>query len=612
MVTSIVCLLVGGGAEPPAGDMIAFLQKHCIACHSAERAKGGVNLAVFKSTADVQKDVKLWRLVVGEVHERRMPPSTRDQPKEFLRDQFLKTANELLDKIEKSVKPADPGRTAIRRLNRREYNNTVRDLFGVETKPADKFPSDGGGGEGFDNNAATLYLPPILLERYLFAADEVARAADPAKVFHFKPNKVLKPRDAARKNLEVLLPVVYRRPLRPGEVDRLLAFFDESIKRTPTFEEAFRSCVKAMLISPHFLFRLEAEPTQPGPQRISDHELASRLSYFLWCSTPDAELLKLADERKLGDPAVLDAQVVRMLRDPKAKEFAADFSEQWLGLRTLVANHSVDMERFPEFNDKLRRAMAEEAVLFFHHVVAQGRSVMEFLDADYAFLNEDLARHYGVPNVKGADFRQVKLPDRRRGGVITTGAVLTLTSYAVRTSPVLRGKWVLEEILGTSAPPPPAVVAVLPPDDKPRNGKTFRQRLELHRERAECASCHAKIDPLGFGLENFDPIGRWRDEIGGSKVDSAGVLTSGEQFSGPIELKNLLRERKDKFVHVLAEKLLGYAIGRGVESIDAPTVARIVEATIKDGDGAHVLIREIIRSLPFQYRAREETLTAGR
>jgi len=608
MSTSFVGLIFGllaGSAEEP----FAFLKTHCLSCHAGERLKGGVDLALFKSAADVKKDLNLWRDLIEEVQERRMPPPSREAPKELLRDQFLKAASTLLDQLEKGAKPLDPGRTPPRRLNRREYNNTVRDLFGVQARPADKFPSDGGGGAGFDNNAATLYLPPILLERYLFAADDVARAADPKKLVRFKPGKDLKPRDAAKKNLEGLLPSVYRRPLRPADVDRLLHLFDESYKRIPSFEEAFRTCVKAMLVSPNFLFRLEAEPTQPGPQRVSDHELAVRLSYFLWCSTPDDELLHLADARKLSNPAVLDVQVLRMLRDPKAREFAADFAEQWLGLRMLTSNHSVDAGRFPEFNDKLRAAMAEEAIRFFHHIVKEGRPVDDLLDADYAFLNEDLARHYGVPNVKGDQFRQVKLADRRRGGVVTTGAVLTLTSYALRTSPVLRGKWVLEEILGEPAPPPPKVVAVLPPDDRPKNGKTLRQRLEKHRERAECAACHAKIDPIGFGLENFDPIGRWRDEIGGVKVDSAGVLTSGEQFSGPIELKNLLRDRKEKFVRVLAEKLLGYALGRGLESIDGPTLSRIIETTIKEGDSAHTLIREIVRSLPFQYRVREERPT---
>jgi hypothetical protein len=602
MLLAYLCFFGGGGPDAPAAEPIAFLKSQCISCHSAEKPKGGVNLSVFQTVADIQKDPKLWRLVVSEVHERRMPPSTRPQPKELLREQFLKAAIELLQKFERSLKPTNPGRTVIRRLTRREYNNTVRDLFGVATNPADKFPSDGGGGAGFDNNAATLYLPPILLERYLTAADEVARQADPAKTLTKKPSKDLTPHDAAKANLERLLPLVYRRAIHADEVARLMKLFDEAIKRSPNFEAAFQACLKAMLASPSFLFRIEAEPEKPGLHRLSDHELASRLSYFLWCSTPDAELLKLASEGKLADAALLDAQVRRMLADPKSKEFAEDFAEQWLGLRTLLTSHSVDPAKHPEFNDRLRTAMAKEATMLFHHVVSEGRSMLELIDADYAFLNADLAKHYGIPGVAGKEFRLVKLPDRRRGGVITSAAVLTLTSYSQRTSPVLRGKWVLEEILGAPAPPPPNVIAVLPPDDRPKNGKSFRQRLEQHRDRAECASCHAKIDPLGFGLENFDPVGKWRDEIGGAKVDSAGVLTSGEQFSGPIELKNLLRERKEAFTRLLTEKLLGYALGRGVESIDAPTVSRIVEATLKKDGDARTLILEIVRSLPFQYR----------
>jgi hypothetical protein len=360
-------------------------------------------------------------------------------------------------------------------------------------------------------------------------------------------------------------------------------------------------------VSPHFLFRVEADNGQTEDSAVGDYELASRLSYFLWSSMPDGELFKLAAAKKLRDPKTLEAQGRRMLLDPKARSFAENFAGQWLRVRELKTTAQPDGRKFPEFTPAVRDAMHDEAVEFFYALLRDNRSLLEVIDADYAFVNETLARHYGLEGVKGEAFRRVSLPDRNRGGVLGMGGVLTLTSYPRRTSPVLRGKWVLEEILGTPPPPPPPLVKSLPPDDRPRDGLTFRQRLEEHRTKAECAGCHKRMDPLGFGLESFDAIGRWRTQIGGQPVDASGQMITGEKFNGPAELKSLLLRRTDDFARNLSEKMLAYALGRGLEYYDTPVVKKIAKALENDGFHAATLVTEILKSYPFQYRRGSRT-----
>ena len=349
-----------------------------------------------------------------------------------------------------------------------------------------------------------------------------------------------------------------------------MRLFRHADARGDGFEDAVRLALKAALVSPNFLYLVERDRSDAdGPYRVSDHELACRLSYFLWSSMPDAELSDLADAGRLHEPEVLEGQVRRMLADPKSRALAEDFAGQWLRVGNLAELAEPDKRLFPEFTPELRDAMAEEAVAFFHAIFREDRPVLDLLDSDYTFLNERLAKHYGIDGVTGPEFRRVALKDRNRGGVLGMAAVLTLTSYPRRTSPVLRGKWVLEELLGTPPPPPPPMVKALPADDRVRDGMTFRQRLEQHRKDANCASCHARLDPLGFGLENFDVLGRWRDEIKGEPVDASGELTTGEKFAGPAALKTILVESKrELFVRNLVERMLSYALRRGVEYYD--------------------------------------------
>jgi len=605
-------LLAIGLALPPFGAAAAtnsfssvvqpVVQQYCFKCHSAARARGGINLEQFKDQIGVYREPRIWQSVREQLHQRNMPPEGRPQPSDDQREQMISWIQSALDDLENGALPRDPGRVLIHRLSRLEYNNTVRDLFGVKVTPANSFPADGGGGGGFDNIADTLFVPPILMERFLTAADEVLAAAAPERLFVTHPAFLRSRHAAARTVIEHFAPKVFRRPANSDDIAPLLALCDRALQHGDSYEDAVRLALKAMLVSPKFLFRIELDQPGDAPYRITDFELASRLSYFLWSSMPDDTLFALARGGRLHDPAVLEAQVRRMIVNPKADVFAENFAGQWLRVRELLASAEPDNSRFPEFTPELRDAMIAEPIALFRSVLRENRSVLELLDADYAFVNERLAKHYGISGVRGPELRPVKLSDRTRGGVLGTAAVLTLTSYPARTSPVLRGKWVLEEILGTPPPPPPPSVATLPRDDTPRQGLTFRQQLEKHRADANCAGCHKRMDPLGLGLENFDPIGRWRTDIKGVPVDASGVLVTGEKFSGPVELKKLLLERSDLFVRNLTEKMLSYALGRGIDYYDTPEVKRIVGAISGQGCASSTLVAEIVKSYPFQYR----------
>lgn len=588
-------------------ELQPLLETYCLKCHNTTKAKAGVNLDKFRGIDSVAHDPKTWETVLAQIRDRTMPPENKPQPTDEQREQLVTWIEQALRNLDETKLPKDPGRAVLHRLSRLEYNNTIRDLFGVDTRPADKFPPDGGGGGGFDNNAATLFIPPVLMERYLEAAGEILEAAPAERIFVARPGGLTSARSAARKVFAHHAPRVFRRPVAKDELERLLGLYEVAQKRGETFEASVKLGLKGLLVSPHFLFRVEADDGRVEHYRVGDYELASRLSYFLWSSMPDDELFELASKGWLGNPKTLEAQTRRMLRDPKARTFAENFAGQWLRVRELKTIAQPDARKFPEFTPALRDAMYDEAVEFFHALVRDNRRLLEVVDADYAFVNETLAQHYGIEGVKGEAFQRVALKDRQRGGVMGMGGVLTLTSYPRRTSPVLRGKWVLEEILGTPPPPPPPLIKSLPSDDRPKDGLTFRQRLEEHRTKAECAGCHKRMDPLGFGLESFDAIGRWRTAIGGQPVDASGQMTTGEKFTGPAELKQILLTRTGDFSRNITEKMLAYALGRGLEYYDTPVVKRVTRALEQDGYRAGTLISEIVKSYPFQYRRGSRT-----
>jgi mono/diheme cytochrome c family protein len=606
-----LCAGLVGRADEKAGspDPAAYeqqikplLKQYCVSCHGKQNANAGVNFDTYADVGAIRRDGAVWRKVATRIRERTMPPAGLPQPSEAQREQIAGWVTHTLDSPADGVGANSPGRVLIHRLSRTEYNNTIRDLLGVDTHPADRFPADGGGGGGFDNNADTLFVPPILMERFVAAAGEILDAAKPERIFVVLPGKGVTDREAARRNVARLVMRAYRRPIAPAEVDRLLHLYDVAAKRGATYRDAVKYALKGVLVSPNFLFRVETDRKSEQPYPISDYELASRLSYFLWSSMPDDELFRLAGQQRLHDPAVLSKQVMRMLQDPKSFALADSFAGQWLRVRDLYTNAQPDPNRFKNFTPTLRDALVQEPIDLFNAIVHNGGSLLDLLDADYTYVNEELAKHYGIEGVTGSEMRRVGLRDRRRGGVVTMGSVLTLTSYPLRTSPVLRGKWVLSELLGAPPPPPPPVVATLPQDDSPRDGLTFRQQLENHRKKPECAGCHSRMDPIGFGLENFDATGHWRTEIGGKPVDSSGVLVTGEKFSGPVELKRCLLTRKDEFIRNLTEKMLAYALGRGLEPYDASTVVKIAAAVANDDYRSTTLITEIVKSYPFRYR----------
>ena len=613
----LCCLIVGAvcavvavpsrGQQPDEFARVArpLLQAYCFKCHGDGSKKGDVELGGFTDSASVRRQPRLWRTVLEQLNDRLMPPEGKAQPSADERAKLIATIHDVLASPGGAAgAQRDPGKVTARRLSRAEYNNTIRDLLGVETNPADIFPADGGGGGGFDNNADTLFVPPVLMENYLRAAAESLEQAERELIFATRPGGNVTEDDAARESIRAFASKAFRRPANSDEVNRLFALYAGARQRGDAWEKSVKLALKAALASPQFLFRIEREENAKEPWRIGNYELASRLSYFIWASTPDEQLLKLAGEGKLHDDTMLEAQVRRMLKDPRSKSLGEEFGGQWLKFKDLKTSAQPDRQRFRNYTFALRDAMYDEAVLFVDSVFREDQSLLTLLDADYTFANEVLARHYGIPDVKGEDLRKVKLPaGSPRGGVLGLGSVLTVTSYPLRTSPVLRGRWVLDEILGSPPPPPPPDAGELPQDDAQTDGLSFRQRLEEHRKRPECASCHNRMDPIGFGLENFDPIGRWRTESAGKPVDAAGVLVSGERFSGPGELKKiLLTTRKDAFTRNVTEKMLAYALGRGLEHYDEPTIAAICKALAEDEHKASRLVLEIVRSCPFQYR----------
>jgi len=398
----------------------------------------------------------------------------------------------------------------------------------------------------------------------------------------------------------------YRRPITEADLAAPLRYFREG-RANGGFELGIELALSSILVNPQFLFRVERDPPGVGPGAaygISDVELASRLSFFLWSSIPDDELLDLAEQGRLSQPDVLEGQTRRMLADSKSSSLVGNFAAQWLHLRNLDSV-TPDMRLFPDFDDNLRQAMRQETELLVERMIREDRSVVDLLNNEDTFLNERLAKHYGVPHVFGSRFRPVALePGQRRGGLLRHGSMLTVTSYATRTSPVLRGKWVLENLVGSPPPPPPPTVPALE-DNTVAANLSVRERLAAHRANAACAQCHARIDPIGFALENFDAVGHWRDLEAGRPVDAAGEMAGYASFVGVAGLEAALRERPEIFVQTLTEKLLTFALGRGIESSDAPAVRRILRESRPDKYRFSSLVLGIVRSTPFRMRSAE-------
>ncbi|MDQ3813103.1 MAG: DUF1592 domain-containing protein [Armatimonadota bacterium] len=737
------------GAPTFERDVLPLINQYCIKCHRAENKSpaAGLPLAGYKSVAEVLKKRGDWELVARNVGSGHMPPEDFPAPSRAQRNRLVEWIETKLSQADCNIK--DPGRVTLHRLNREEYNNTIRDLLGIEFRPADDFPSD-DVGYGFDNIGDVLSISPLLMEKYLAAAEKIAEQAivlpdknvrfeaerldpdaasgdrggvllgvtgsetgsdyefpkagayllrarafgeqagpDPVRMAFRLDGKDLRVVDVTAvekasavydesvtvpagkhrfavvytnnyKNLQTTDPKLrgdrnliveyleivgplntpeglpashrriitcpttghqhgpecarailkelsgraYRRPASEQEIDRLVRYVGLARKEGESFERGIQLALQAVLVSPRFLFRVEVDPNPNDPKKsrsLSDYEIAARLSYFLWSSMPDDELFACAAKGSLQNPAMLKAQVRRMLNDPRAHALATNFAGQWLQLRNLETV-APDPEQFPAFNDELRHAMRQETEMFFEAIVREDRSVLDFLDAKFTYLNEPLARHYAIEGIKGDKLRRVVLTDaqaEQRGGILTQASILTVTSNPTRTSPVKRGKWVLEQILGTPPPPPPPGVPDLKDDKAAITGATLRQRLEQHRKDPNCASCHSRMDPIGFGLENYDATGAWRTADGNFPVDASGTLTGGQSFKGPAQLKAILKVKKTEFVRCLAEKMLTYALGRGLESYDKCVVDDITKSAAKNNYRFSALVTAVVQSEPF-------------
>lgn len=625
------CTAVADPAETFTRDIQPILQTYCHACHGPEKHKGDLNFADFERFEQVLERREVWVGVLERVQADEMPPKGAREL-DYGRRQALMDWLRTLPKDDVDCEKLATDRTQnfyrgyvmSRRLNRHEYDNTIRDLVGLDLHPGRRLPADGAGGEGFDTAGDTLFTSSLAIEAYLAAADEVLDAVLPAAPGDDSPavaaarSRLLvavpaadePARDAARRVLEDFAARAFRRPVRVEEVDRLLGLFDRGWGRGDGFDGALRLALKAVLVSPHFLFLAEPEPVNTGVQPLAPFPLASRLSYFLWASMPDAELLRLAASGELGQDAVYRQQVRRMLRDVKAAALGERFAVQWLELERLGGEVRPDPRRFPEFDDDLAAAMRGEVILYFNRLIQEDRPLTELLDSDYTFANERLARLYGLDGVEPGGLRLVRLTDRARGGVLGMAAVHAVTSYPLRTSPVLRGKWVLESLLGERVPPPPPGVPALKVDEHALTAVSLREQLQNHRQDPTCAACHDRMDPLGFGLESFDVLGRFRRTDGGQPVDASGVLPSGERFNGPAELKALLLQRRDQVMRHLVRKLTGYAFGRELNKFDECVLRDAMSALQAHDYRPGPMLETIAMSFPFRHRFYAKTEAA--
>lgn len=733
MLSAAAAYAAPDAATEFAENIRPVLVQHCGSCHNPENPKNRVDFLKSKTAGEMQARRGMWRDAAIQLRNRTMPPVAT----KLTEQERLNIANWLDRQLRETACAAGEyaGAVSPRRLNRREYQATVRDLLGLDPPVTDLFPADESGGAGFDTNGETLYIPPMLMERYLEAAQKILdrvivtpplnrktisaemqpplpsekpgrdmtpgqelstsvtvflegeynirvsverprqipfqaevkldgsplgkvsyqrdsaggptarlvtatlergvhtvtvkaleepfvfysvtveqKTVDPTaekralhyRLFGMEPGMApVNPRAAARRVIERFLPRAYRRPVDSSEVDRFVALYDLGAQRGDPWEESVKLALKAALVSPRFLFRDEQHTSQQGIVPLGPYDMASRLSYFLWSTMPDDELMRLAAENKLQDEKVLLGQVDRMLDDPRSRGLASAFIGQWLGTQD-VGGRAVplltELQYFytPETAADLR----QEPVLLFHHLLSNDGSLLDLLTGNYTFMTERLAKYYQVDGkVKGATgdtFDRVEWPDNRRAGVLGMASVLAMTSHYKQSSPVLRGAWVLDTILGTPVPAPPPDVPPLEKAAKSDKGLTMRQMLMRHRADPACAACHNLMDPIGFGLENFDWMGRWRDLENGKPVDASGALPSGEKFNGAVELRQVLLDRKQDFIRHLTGKTLGFALGRALEDGDSCTIQRIADKLEKDGYRARTLVREIVMSTAFR------------
>jgi len=582
-----------------------FVENYCAKCHGS-RAKAGINLQSALKNPNGESATLHFEKAAANVKVHDMPPEdSSKKPSNAERRQFI----EWIGKI-KYLAPRDPGPFVLRRLTKTEYANTLADLYGVDRSIADALPEE-VVGEGFLNSISSLQSELFLdiankVIKKIIAPEGKALTTVQKRLFGSPPPKGANLREEARKVARSLARDAYRRPASESELDVLIDIYDLGRNNDLDHAGSLSLMLKAVLVSPQFLFITPAGEPESKDKIVSldDYQLASRLSYLLWSAPPDAELAALADKAELQKPDTLKKQVERLLKDERARALFDGFGAQWLRVNDLDGQ-VFDPKTFPQITPDLRNAMKEEARLFFESIVRENQSVSRFVDSDYTFLNESLAKIYEISEpFSGPKMRRVKLDNPNRGGILGMPATLAATSFPNRTSPVRRGVWVLEQILGERVPPPPPDIPELEEQEhKEIEGLTLRQRTELHQSEATCRNCHKVLDPIGFGLENFDAIGRWREKNEeGLAIDSAGKLPNGRDFSSPAQLKKLLAQRERELARNLTERLMAYALGRALGGYDRVVIDRILENVAKEGYRTRSIISEVITSYLFTFR----------
>jgi len=642
-------------AEPPS----ALLQEHCFRCHGeAGKVKGKVDLLARTTQDDFLSHPDLLTDLVRVIEDREMPPEDEPPLSDSEREALLAGLNASLAESLKTT--AAPPRTPVRRMNRFQYANAVEDLlelkvelfalpervvreYGGYFQPASgkmpdtvrvgnrplgksqliaprlngvaPFPQDRRAEHGFDNRADLITLSPLLMESFLTLSRSIVHSPDfgPAtcgiwKSFFADPPPQKNVPNVIHQRLDRFLTRAFRGPVERDVVKRYAAHATTAMEGGATFSHAMKEAVAAVLISPRFLYLNEAA-TGDEPEPLTDHELASRLALFLWGSVPDETLLALADEGKLNDPAVLAAQAARLMNDRRMKRFCDSFPAQWLKIEHLVASEPKPAEfKHYYFAQRGANHMMLEPLLLFETVFVEDRSILDLIHSDFTYRSEPLDAFYrrkptGAVKPLDVEFHRVPVTSRREGGVITTGAIMTMTSNATRTQPITRGAWIVEVIFNNPPPPPPADVPPLDEEAKGPEDKTLtiREKLIAHATRADCRSCHAKIDPYGFALEHYDPVGIWRDTYeDGQPIDASGLLFNQRPFATIEEFKDGMLAEKDRFTRAFATHLLAYALGREVKAADHAALDRIVAATAADGYRLRSLLTHIVLSEPFQ------------
>lgn len=588
------------------GRVSPFVTTYCLPCHRNQRpTRGGVNFSPALNSPGHAAFTENWKRADARVKAHDMPPKGALQPSEADRLMF----GEWLGKL-KYLSDKDPGPFVIRRLTKTEYGNTLRDLYGVDPSIADGLP-DEVSGAGYMNSLSSLQV-----EQYLTIADQVLRriVAPKGKRRTEMEKRLFGPVASAGKNprsiARSLARNAYRRPPTEAELDVLVATFDLGVRNKLTYPQSLHLMLKAVLVSPQFLFitPVGESKSSGGIVALDDYQLASRLSYLLWATMPDAELMSLADSGKLHEPAVLQAQTKRMLDDRRSRALFDGFGAQWLGVGGLK-RQVFDPVLFPQMTAGMRQAMYDEVRMFFEGMVRDNEKVIRFVDSDSSYLNGSLAAIYGLEQtVKGAQMRKVLLKDGNRGGLLGMPGILAATSFPNRTSPVKRGVWVLEQVLGEHVPAAPPDVPALDKQAQTAVAQlTMRQRTELHRTNPVCANCHKILDPIGFGLEKFDAIGRWRErDQNGLAIDASGELPGEKRFSGPADLKAILAAREADVARSLVEKLLAYALGRKLEGYDEIVVENLMGELAADGYRMRAILDGVVGSYPFTHRRIEE------